>query len=62
MRVLVMGTGGLGGYYGNALAQGGHDVVFVARGGHLAAIRQHGLFDALYAVLKVRARAFGGVT
>ena len=43
MRVLVMGTGGLGGYYGSALAQGGHDVVFVARGKHLAAIREHGL-------------------
>lgn len=43
MRVLVMGTGGLGGYYGNALAQGGHDVIFVARGRHLAAIRERGL-------------------
>ncbi len=43
MRVLVMGTGGLGGYYGNALAQGGHDVTFVARGKHLEAIRQQGL-------------------
>lgn len=43
MRVLVMGTGGLGGYYGWALASHGHDVTFVARGAHLAAIREHGL-------------------
>ncbi len=43
MRVLVMGTGGLGGYYGGALARQGHDMVFVARGAHLAAIRERGL-------------------
>jgi 2-dehydropantoate 2-reductase len=43
MRVLVMGTGGLGGYYGWALASHGHDVTFVARGAHLAAIRENGL-------------------
>lgn len=43
MRVLVMGTGGLGGYYGWALASHGHDVTFVARGAHLAAIRKNGL-------------------
>lgn len=43
MRVLVMGTGGLGGYYGWALARHGHDVTFVARGAHLAAIREKGL-------------------
>ncbi|MGN6697185.1 MAG: ketopantoate reductase family protein, partial [Thermomicrobiales bacterium] len=43
MRVLVMGTGGLGGYYGGVLARNGHDVTFVARGAHLDAIRQRGL-------------------
>lgn len=43
MRVLVMGTGGLGGYYGWALASGGHDVTFVARGPHLEALRANGL-------------------
>ncbi len=43
MRVLVMGTGGLGGYYGWSLAKHGHDVTFVARGAHLAAIRERGL-------------------
>jgi 2-dehydropantoate 2-reductase len=43
MRIAVMGTGGVGGYFGARLAQGGSDVVFVARGAHLKALREHGL-------------------
>jgi 2-dehydropantoate 2-reductase len=43
MRVLVMGSGGVGGYYGARLAQHGHDVTFVARGAHLAALQRDGL-------------------
>lgn len=43
MHVTVMGTGGVGGYFGARLAQAGQNVHFVARGAHLAAIRQHGL-------------------
>ncbi|MFN8522864.1 MAG: 2-dehydropantoate 2-reductase [Chloroflexota bacterium] len=43
MRVLVMGSGGVGGYYGGLLARDGHDVTFVARGAHLAAMRANGL-------------------
>lgn len=43
MRVLVMGTGGVGGYYGGMLAQQGHEVVFVARGAHLEALQARGL-------------------
>jgi 2-dehydropantoate 2-reductase len=38
-----MGSGGVGGYLGGRLAAGGQDVTFVARGAHLAAIREHGL-------------------
>jgi 2-dehydropantoate 2-reductase len=38
-----MGSGGVGGYFGARLAKGGADVIFVARGAHLAAMRQHGL-------------------
>ncbi len=38
-----MGTGGVGGYFGARLAQGGSDVIFVARGAHLAALRERGL-------------------
>jgi|SRR5579864_6815864 len=38
-----MGSGGVGGYFGARLACGGADVTFVARGAHLAAMREHGL-------------------
>jgi len=43
MRIAVMGTGGVGGYFGGRLAAGGADVSFIARGAHLAAIRANGL-------------------
>jgi 2-dehydropantoate 2-reductase len=43
MKILVMGSGGVGGYFGARLALGGADVTFVARGAHLAAMRAHGL-------------------
>jgi len=43
MRIAVLGTGGVGGYFGGRLAQAGEDVVFVARGAHLDAIRRDGL-------------------
>lgn len=43
MKILIMGTGGVGGYYGGLLAQQGNEVTFVARGSHLNAIRQAGL-------------------
>jgi 2-dehydropantoate 2-reductase len=43
MRIAVMAAGGVGGYFGARLAQAGHEVAFVARGRHLAAIRERGL-------------------
>ncbi len=43
MHVLVHGTGAVGGYFGALLAEGGHDVTFVARGANLAALRADGL-------------------
>ena len=43
MRIAVMGTGGVGGYFGARLAQGGHDVSFIARGRQLDALRARGL-------------------
>lgn len=43
MRIAVFGTGGVGGYFGGRLAQAGEDVVFIARGEHLRAMRMHGL-------------------
>jgi 2-dehydropantoate 2-reductase len=43
MRIAVVGTGGIGGPYGASLAKAGADVTFVARGAHLAAMRENGL-------------------
>ena len=43
MNVLVMGSGAVGGYYGGVLRHAGNEVTFVARGDHLAAIRERGL-------------------
>lgn len=43
MRIAIMGSGGLGGYFGARLALGGADVHFVARGQHLEAMRKQGL-------------------
>ena len=43
MRIAVMGSGGLGGYFGALLARGGSEVSFIARGAHLEAMREAGL-------------------
>ena len=43
MRIAIMGAGGVGGFLGGKLALAGGDVVFVARGKHLEALRTHGL-------------------
>lgn len=43
MSVAIFGVGGAGGYFGARLAHAGLDVVFIARGEHLRAIRSHGL-------------------
>jgi len=43
MRIAVFGAGGVGGYFGGRLAQAGEEVVFIARGDHLQALRTHGL-------------------
>jgi 2-dehydropantoate 2-reductase len=43
MRIVVMGAGGTGGYFGAKLARAGEDVTFVARGNHREAIQAHGL-------------------
>lgn len=43
MRIAVMGSGGIGGYFGARLALSGSDVTFIARGRHLAAMHEHGL-------------------
>lgn len=43
MKIAIVGSGGVGGYFGGRLAAKGARVTFVARGAHLAAIREHGL-------------------
>jgi len=43
VRIAVVGVGGVGGYFGGRLAQAGADVIFIARGDNLAALREQGL-------------------
>lgn len=43
MRIAIFGAGGVGGYFGGQLAQAGMEVIFIARGAHLQAIRESGL-------------------
>ena len=43
MRIAVVGAGGVGGGFGAALAKADADVVFIARGAHLAAMKSEGL-------------------
>lgn len=51
MKVAIIGAGGVGGFLGALLARAGHDVGFLARGAHLAAIRERGL--------ELRSKQFG---
>lgn len=43
MKIVIMGTGGVGGYFGGLLARAGEDVTYIARGEHLRAIQTDGL-------------------
>ncbi len=43
MKIVFVGAGGVGGYFGARLAAAGADVALIARGAHLAAIRGGGL-------------------
>jgi 2-dehydropantoate 2-reductase len=43
MKIAIMGAGGVGGYYGGLLARTGQEVIFIARGAHLQALRRQGL-------------------
>jgi len=43
MRIAVMAAGALGGYFGARMAAAGHDVIFIARGSNLEAIKKNGL-------------------
>lgn len=54
MKVGILGSGAVGGYFGAKLARAGHDVTFIARGAHLEAIRARGL--------EIRSPALGDFT
>ncbi|MBN1828076.1 MAG: 2-dehydropantoate 2-reductase [Deltaproteobacteria bacterium] len=43
MNIAVMGTGGVGGYFGSLLAKSGQSVMFIARGAHFEAIHERGI-------------------
>jgi 2-dehydropantoate 2-reductase len=43
MKIVIIGTGGVGGYFGGKMAKAGFDVTFLARGAHLNAIKSNGL-------------------
>jgi 2-dehydropantoate 2-reductase len=43
MKIAMMGSGGVGGFFGARLANAGYDVTFIARGAHLEAMRRSGL-------------------
>lgn len=59
MRIAVMGTGAVGGYFGARLATAGHELVFIARGQHLEAMRRTGLrIDSANGNLHVSAALF----
>ncbi len=43
MKILIYGTGGVGGFFGAKLAQTKHQVTMIARGEHLRAIQENGI-------------------
>jgi 2-dehydropantoate 2-reductase len=43
VKIAIMGSGGIGGYYGARLQKGGSDVTFIARGENLKALRENGI-------------------
>jgi 2-dehydropantoate 2-reductase len=55
MKIAILGSGGIGGYYGGLLAGSGNDVTFLAGGAHLTAIRDHGLrVESIHGDFEVR--------
>jgi 2-dehydropantoate 2-reductase len=59
MRIAVMGAGAVGGYFGAKLAAAGHELIFIARGRNLAALKQHGLcIDSFQGNLHIRKALF----
>ena len=44
MKIAIIGTGGVGGYFGARLAKAGFNVIFLARGAHLKALKNNGIY------------------
>lgn len=58
MKILIMGAGAVGAYYGARLQASGEDVVFCARGEQLRALKQQGLeIKSVQSDLKLRVKA-----
>lgn len=59
MKILIYGTGGVGGYFGARLAEAGNDITFIARGKHLEIIQKKGLklksIDGNFTIFPVKA-------
>ena len=59
MKVAIIGSGGVGGFFGAKLAKAGNDVTFLARGTHLDALNKNGLIvksvDGDFKVDKIKA-------
>jgi 2-dehydropantoate 2-reductase len=59
MRIAVMGTGAVGGYFGAKLAAAGHELIFITRGRNLAAFKHDGLhIDSFQSNLHIRKALF----
>jgi 2-dehydropantoate 2-reductase len=62
MKACIVGAGAIGGFLGARLVQAGHEVNLVARGAHLAAMRERGLsLRSKSESLTLRVRAIGSV-
>src|SRR6516225_11145597 len=60
MKILIMGAGAVGAYYGAQLQRSGADVVFCARGDNLRVMREQGLeIKSSKGDLKLRVKATG---
>jgi 2-dehydropantoate 2-reductase len=61
VRIAVMGAGAVGGYFGTRLAASSNQVVFIARGSHLTALRGNGLaVESFQGNLHLRDAVFTG--
>ena len=59
MKIAIIGSGGVGGFFGAKLAKAGNDVTFLARGAHLEALNKNGItvksVDGDFKVEKIKA-------